>query len=99
MSLTATDLERIADLAQLELQPQQRSHLLVQMNDFFRLVEKMRAVDCAGIEPMAHPLAGVQEVALRLRDDVASEPDQRTVNQRNAPALEGGLFLVPKVLE
>jgi len=99
MSLTATDLERIANLAQLDLQPQQRSHLLLQINDFFQIVEKMRSVDCTSIEPLAHPLASVQEVTLRLRADVVSEPNQRDLNQRNAPALEDGLFLVPKVIE
>jgi aspartyl-tRNA(Asn)/glutamyl-tRNA(Gln) amidotransferase subunit C len=56
-------------------------------------------VDTAGIEPLAHPMAAVQEVQLRLRDDVASEPNAREANQRSAPAVERGLFLVPKVIE
>ena len=59
----------------------------------------MRAVDTQGIEPMAHPLAAIQDVMLRLRDDVVSEPNQREANQRSAPAVENGLFLVPKVIE
>ena len=59
----------------------------------------MRSVDTAGIEPLAHPLATVQNIALRLREDRVSEPNQRAANQRNAPALENGLFLVPKVIE
>jgi aspartyl-tRNA(Asn)/glutamyl-tRNA(Gln) amidotransferase subunit C len=56
-------------------------------------------VDTSGIEPLAHPVAAIQDVALRLRDDVASEPDQREANQRSAPSVERGLFLVPKVIE
>jgi aspartyl-tRNA(Asn)/glutamyl-tRNA(Gln) amidotransferase subunit C len=36
---------------------------------------------------------------LRLREDRASEPNNREANQRNAPAVEHGLFLVPKVIE
>ena len=67
--------------------------------DFFNIVETMRAVDTSGIEPLAHPVAATQDVALRLRDDVASEPDQREANQRSAPSVERGLFLVPKVIE
>ena len=51
------------------------------------------------MEPLAHPVAAIQDVALRLRDDVVSEPDQREANQRSAPAVERGLFLVPKVIE
>jgi aspartyl-tRNA(Asn)/glutamyl-tRNA(Gln) amidotransferase subunit C len=59
----------------------------------------MRAVDTSGVEPLSHPVAAVQDVALRLREDVASEPDNREANQRSAPAVERGLFLVPKVIE
>jgi aspartyl-tRNA(Asn)/glutamyl-tRNA(Gln) amidotransferase subunit C len=56
-------------------------------------------VDTTGVEPLTHPVAAVQEVALRLREDVASEPNQREANQQSAPAVERGLFLVPKVIE
>lgn len=70
-----------------------------QLNDFFGIVEKMRAVDTAGIEPLEHPVATFQDIALRLREDRVSEPNQREANQQNAPALERGLFLVPKVIE
>ena len=59
----------------------------------------MQAVDTHGIAPLSHPVAVVQDVQLRLREDVASEPDQREANQRSAPAVERGLFLVPKVIE
>jgi len=73
--------------------------MLTQINGFFDIVEQMRAVDTSGIEPLAHPLATVAEVALRLRDDVVSEPNNREANQKSAPAVERGLFLVPKVIE
>lgn len=99
MSLTISDISRIANLARLELQPDESERMLTQINGFFDIVEKMRAVDTTGIEPLAHPLDTIQTVALRLRDDVASEPDNREANQRNAPAVERGLFLVPKVIE
>jgi aspartyl-tRNA(Asn)/glutamyl-tRNA(Gln) amidotransferase subunit C len=48
---------------------------------------------------LAHPAAIIQEVALRLRDDVVSEPNQREANQQSAPAVDRGLFLVPRVIE
>lgn len=99
MSLTLTDIDRIAHLARLELSGDQREQMLAKLNGFFNLVEAMRAVDTTGVEPLAHPLAAVQDVALRLRDDVVSEPNQRQANQQNAPAVEDGLFLVPKVIE
>jgi aspartyl-tRNA(Asn)/glutamyl-tRNA(Gln) amidotransferase subunit C len=99
MALTSQDIDRIARLARLELGPDESERMLTQLNGFFDLVEKMRAVDTTGIEPLAHPLAAVQDVALRLREDVASEPVDREANQRSAPAVERGLFLVPKVIE
>ncbi len=99
MSLTSTDIERIANLAQLELHPAERARILTQMNGFFEIVGKMRAVDTTGIEPLAHPLAAIGDVSLRLREDRVSEPNNRAANQRNAPAVENGLFLVPKVIE
>ncbi|MBI3532383.1 MAG: Asp-tRNA(Asn)/Glu-tRNA(Gln) amidotransferase GatCAB subunit C [Curvibacter sp. PD_MW3] len=99
MSLTSADISRIANLARLELQPEESSRMLTQINGFFDIVEQMRAVDTSGIEPLAHPLATVAEVALRLRDDVVSEPNNREANQKSAPAVERGLFLVPKVIE
>jgi aspartyl-tRNA(Asn)/glutamyl-tRNA(Gln) amidotransferase subunit C len=99
MSLTPQDISRIASLARLELQPHESDRMLAQINDFFGIVEAMRAVDTAGVQPLAHPVAAIQEVALRLRDDIASEPNQREANQRSAPAVERGLFLVPKVIE
>ena len=99
MSLTSADIARIANLARLELHPAESDRMLTQINGFFELVEKMRAVDTTGIEPLAHPLATIQDVTLRLREDRVSELNNREANQRNAPAVENGLFLVPKVIE
>ncbi len=99
MSLNSHDIDRIANLARLALAPDQAQRMQGQINDFFNIVEQMRAVDTTGIEPLAHPVAAIQDITLRLRDDVASEPNQREANQRSAPAVERGLFLVPKVIE
>ena len=99
MSLSSQDIARIADLARLQLRPEESERMLAKINGFFDIVEQMRAVDTQGVEPLPHPVAAIQEVALRLRDDVASEPNQREANQRSAPAVERGLFLVPKVIE
>jgi aspartyl-tRNA(Asn)/glutamyl-tRNA(Gln) amidotransferase subunit C len=99
MSLTSDDIARIANLARLELKFDESERMLTQINGFFEIVEKMRAVDTSGIEPLAHPVAVIQDIALRLREDVVSEPNNIEANQRNAPAVENGLFLVPKVIE
>ena len=99
MALTPQDIARIAHLARLELKPEEAGRMLSQINGFFDIVEKMRAVDASGIEPLSHPVAAVQDVTLRLRDDAVTERDQREANQQSAPAVERGLFLVPKVIE
>jgi aspartyl-tRNA(Asn)/glutamyl-tRNA(Gln) amidotransferase subunit C len=98
MALTPQDVSRIAQLARLELQGPEQAALLTQLNGFFRIVEQMSAVDTSGVEPLYTPLSAVQEVALRLRDDTVTETDNRAANQRSAPAVEDGLFLVPKVI-
>ena len=102
MSLTTLDIQRIANLARLALQPDEGARMLEKINGFFGIVEQISAVDTTGIVPMAHPVDAMRnslEMALRLRTDTVSEPNQREANQKSAPAVENGLFLVPKVIE
>ncbi len=99
MALTPDDVSRIAHLARLELSADERGAMLAQLNGFFAIVEQMGAVDTRGVEPLYTPLAALGEVALRLRDDAVTEVDDRAANQRSAPAVQDGLYLVPKVIE
>jgi aspartyl-tRNA(Asn)/glutamyl-tRNA(Gln) amidotransferase subunit C len=99
MALTPADVSRIAHLARLELRAEEADAMLGQLNGFFRIVEQMSAVDTCGVEPLYTPLAAVHASALRLRDDAVTETDERARNQVSAPAVEDGLYLVPKVIE
>lgn len=99
MSLTSEDLEKLAGLARLHLQADHVPALQAQLNDIMSLADSLAQQDTTGVEPLAHPLAIIQEVALRLRDDAVTETDQRAVNLANAPAQEKSLFLVPKVID
>ncbi len=111
MSLSSQDIQRLAQLSRLQFDTPAADRLLGQLNGFFEIVEQMRAVDTADVVPMAHPvdamhglttaIADTDEhgMTLRLRDDVVSESNNRDANQRSAPAVERGLFLVPKVIE
>lgn len=99
MALTLTDVKRIAHLARLELADAEAEQTLAQLNDFFGLVEQMQAVDTTGIAPLAHPIEQIEDVALRLREDAVTEVVQRDEFQRPAPAVQDGLYLVPKVIE
>lgn len=102
MALTPLDVSRIAHLARLELSAPEQAQMLQQLSNFFGIVEQMSAVDTRGVEPLYTPLSAVAQVQLRLRDDQITENHalaQRDANQRSAPAVEDGLFLVPKVME
>jgi aspartyl-tRNA(Asn)/glutamyl-tRNA(Gln) amidotransferase subunit C len=99
MALTPHDVSRIAHLARLQLSAAEQADMLEQLNGFFGIVEQMSAVDTSGVEPLYTPLSAIQDVQLRLRDDAVTEPDQRERNQASAPAVEAGLFLVPRVIE
>ena len=95
MSLTQDDVKRIASLARIEIDDAQAQAAQAQLNSIFDLIASMQAVDTAGIAPMAH----AQEVYQRLRDDMVTESDHHAAFQAIAPAVENGLYLVPKVIE
>lgn len=95
MSLTPDDVKRIARLARIEIDDAQAQATQVQLNNIFGLIATMQAVDTQGIAPMAH----AQEVTQRLRDDAVTETDRHAAFQAIAPAVENGLYLVPKVIE
>lgn len=102
MALTENDVTRIARLARLELAPASRTRVLNDMNGIFGLIEQLQSVDTAGIEPLMHPISAIEDVALRLRTDAVTETSGEAVRAdliANAPAVEEGLFLVPKVIE
>ncbi|SFU27174.1 Asp-tRNA(Asn)/Glu-tRNA(Gln) amidotransferase subunit GatC [Pseudoduganella namucuonensis] len=100
MSLTLSDVKRIANLAQLEMSETQAGTALEQLNGIFALAEQMQAVDTNGVAPLSHPLAAhMNNIALRLREDVATEPNRREDYQKVAPKTEDGLYLVPKVID
>jgi aspartyl-tRNA(Asn)/glutamyl-tRNA(Gln) amidotransferase subunit C len=99
MALSPEDVSRIAHLARLELAPGEQAAMLAQLNGFFSIVEQMSAVDTRGVEPLYTPLAAVQEMPLRLRDDTVTEAVRRDASQRSAPAVADGLYLVPRVIE
>ena len=93
--LSLDEVRRIADLARIEVPEAAVAALQQQLNGIFGLIEQMRAVDTAGVEPMAHAV----DVTQRLREDRVTETDQHELFQSEAPQVEDGLYLVPKVIE
>ena len=95
MSLTPDDVKRIARLARIEISDAEAQATQGQLNSIFDLIATMQAVDTRDVSPMAH----AQEVTQRLRPDVVTETDRHAAFQAVAPAVENGLYLVPKVIE
>jgi aspartyl-tRNA(Asn)/glutamyl-tRNA(Gln) amidotransferase subunit C len=95
MALTINDVKRIAHLARIEVSETEAQATLVKLTGILSLIEEMQAVDTAGIVPMSHS----QDVVQRLRPDVVTCTNQREAFQKIAPAVENGLYLVPKVIE
>ena len=95
MSLDVTDVKRIAHLARIEVTEDEAKATLDKLSGILGLIEQMQAVDTTGIVPMSHS----QDVVQRLREDVVTETNQRALFQSIAPAVDNGLYLVPKVIE
>ena len=93
------DVQRIAHLSRLELNQAEAEAVLPQLQAVFSLVEEMQAVDTTGLEPLAHPILFLRELAQPMRVDQVTESDQRAANMRSAPAQQDGYFLVPRVIE
>jgi len=95
VSLSRTDVERLAHLARLEIDPGAADAVRAKLAAILGLIDELNAVDTRGVLPMAH----AQDLALPLREDAVTEPDRHALYQQQAPAVEDGLYLVPKVIE
>ncbi|MCC7328292.1 MAG: Asp-tRNA(Asn)/Glu-tRNA(Gln) amidotransferase subunit GatC [Burkholderiales bacterium] len=95
MALTVADVHRIAQLARIEIDAAAAAQVHGKLLAIFAMINELQAVDTRGIVPMAH----AQDVMLPLRDDAVTEIDQHALYQSVAPAVEDGLYLVPRVVE
>ena len=95
MAIGAAEVAQIAHLARLAVEAPQAERYARDLSDILAFVEQLSAVDTDGVGPMAHPL----DMAQRLRPDEVTETDQRGRFQAIAPAVEDGLYLVPRVIE
>ncbi len=95
MPLDQQSIEKLCYLARLEITSGEIADVAAKLANIVALVDQLESADTAQVPPMAHPLSRPQ----RLRDDVVTEHDQRQLYQRNAPLVEHGLYLVPRVIE
>ncbi len=96
MSLTRTDVEKIALLARLSITDEEMPVYVTSLSSIVDFVAALSKADTSAVEPMAHPLEGQHQ---RLRPDEVSESDQHEKYQRNAPSVQAGLYVVPRVIE
>jgi aspartyl-tRNA(Asn)/glutamyl-tRNA(Gln) amidotransferase subunit C len=99
MSLSDDQIRRIARLARIAIGETESAEVRGRLNRVLGLIDELQAVDTSGIEPMSHPLDALIPAGQPMRADAVTEPDRRAAYQAVAPAVEGGLYLVPKVIE
>jgi aspartyl-tRNA(Asn)/glutamyl-tRNA(Gln) amidotransferase subunit C len=99
MAFQPDDIRRLARLARIGIDENEAQRFAGELSGIFGLIDRLQAVDTAGVEPLAHPLDAVMESAQRLREDAVAAGDERDANLANAPQAEHGLFLVPRVIE
>ena len=95
MKITKDVVEKIAELAKLQIAEGEIEVVMGKMSRVLDLVEEMQAVDTKDVEPMANPLDATQT----LRPDTITEHNQRDLFQEIAPNTLDGFYLVPKVVE
>ncbi len=95
MALRLEEIEKLGELARLRIEPDEVDDLVAKLTSILEFVDQLQAADTGDVEPMAHPLDQGQ----RLRPDEVTETDRHELYQQNAPQVERGLYLVPKVIE
>lgn len=95
MSLSPEQIRQVAHLARLELKPEKVAPYAQQLSSILAMVDQLSAAQTDSVKEMAHPL----DMSQRLRPDAVTAPDRREVFQAHAPAVQDGLYLVPKVIE
>jgi aspartyl-tRNA(Asn)/glutamyl-tRNA(Gln) amidotransferase subunit C len=93
--LDPDELDKLCELAKLEVSPDEVHDSLAKLSGIVEFVDQLKAVDTTTVSPMAHPM----DLPQRLRADEVAERDQHARYQANAPLVERGLYLVPKVIE
>lgn len=95
MHINGDSIRDIAQLARLRVEDDELADLIPRFNAVLDLFEQLQAAPTDNLEPMSNPLDAVQT----LREDKVDAQDQREALQAIAPAVQDGLYLVPRVVE
>jgi aspartyl-tRNA(Asn)/glutamyl-tRNA(Gln) amidotransferase subunit C len=93
--LNAQTVSAIAHLARLSLNDTQSTEYAQSLNKILGMMDTLKGINTDGVEPLKSPFDNPQP----LREDVVSESNHRDAYQAVAPAVEAGLYLVPRVIE
>ena len=95
MTLSLDDVRRIAHLARIDVDAAEVARVHAKLESIFAMIDELNAIDTSGVEPMSH----AQDVVAPLREDRVTEAARHAEYQKVAPAVEDGLYLVPRVVE
>ncbi len=91
----AFDIEKIAELARLNLKPEEKKKLEKDLESILAYVEKLKTLDTSQVEPTSHVL-NIENV---FRKDEVKPAQVRDEALKHAPLVDGKFFKVPKVVE
>ena len=95
MSVTKEDVQYVANLARLQLSPEETESLAKDMNKILDYMTTLEELDTSDVEPLEH----VIDLEYRLRSDEAEEPLPHEEALKNAPDADSDYFRVPRVIE
>lgn len=98
MPITRTDVQKIAELARLELTPSETDAFTQQLDAILGYIDKLNELDTADVEPMSHISTEVSDSNYTYRDDETRPSLGQSIAVKNAPDAEDGYFKVPKVI-
>lgn len=98
MSITKEEVEKIAELARLELTREETESFTEQLAAILQYMEKLNELDTTGVEPMSHCGDSTGDLEYAQRDDVVTSSLGQAAATSNAPDHEAGFFKVPKVI-
>lgn len=95
MKINENDIQKVAKLARLELDPAEREEFSRQLNDIIEYVEKINELDTSGVKPADH----IVELKNVFRDDSVQKSVDVSELEKMAPSFRNGHIVVPKIIE
>jgi len=107
MKISEKDVLYVADLANLELTPEERTRMVRDLNSILEYMDRLNELDTSGVPPMAQvsdrygvpEKKGAPRFEYAMRADALGKSLDHKLALANAPESDGTFFKVPKVIE